>query len=147
MELLTRATLGLQALCDVAYLIGILSLMPLIFDVTMEEVLTKANVTRDMKQALLDRGGMFGTFLSIIEKFEKGEYALIGQDATALGLDPAVVLSARTAAIREYHTRTVGQPEYDRGVDDPAVPAGDGSSKRDSRGHAWFHRLFHRNDA
>ncbi len=144
MELLTRSTLGLQALGDVAYLVGILSLMPLIFNVTIEEVLAKANVTRDMKQALLDREGMFGTFLSIIEKFEEGEYELIRRDAARLGLNPATVLSARTDAIKEYHTRAIGQRGHEKELNNPAVPTNSASNKQDPRGHAWFHRLFHR---
>lgn len=151
MELLTRSVLGHRALGDAAYLIGILSLMPLIFDVTMEEVLAKAGVTREIKQALLDRQGVFGTFLALVERLEKADYELIRQQATRAGLKPATVLAARTGAIKEYHARAIGQqaqqPAHVRPPDTPAVPIERTDSKQDSRPRPWFRRLFSRKDA
>ena len=58
---------------DRAFMTGILSLLDVLFSVTMEEVLSHLNLADDVRYAIQDRKGELGMFLSLVEQLEKAE--------------------------------------------------------------------------
>jgi len=71
MELLaTRLHPKDQALADLAFMTGIMSLMPAVFGMAMTDVLEQLAVVPEVKRALLDHAGEVGVLLSLAESSE-----------------------------------------------------------------------------
>ena len=58
---------------NTAFTVGILSLMDALFDVPMRTILDKVEISREVRTALLERGGDFGAMLSVAEGLERTE--------------------------------------------------------------------------
>ncbi|MDP2795437.1 MAG: EAL domain-containing protein [Sulfurisoma sp.] len=58
---------------DRAFMAGIMSLMPTLMGVTMDEVLNGVNLTGDVREALESRGGELGTLLLLSEALETSD--------------------------------------------------------------------------
>lgn len=52
---------------------GIMSLMPALLHVPMEEVIASLNVAQDVREALEKRGGVLGRMLQLTEELEKND--------------------------------------------------------------------------
>ncbi len=84
---------------DAAYMTGIFSLVPTLFELSLEKILEKVNFPDSIKDALLKRSGELGLLLDTVEKLERGEYDN-GLDPPAnLGISLVDLLSAQTRAI------------------------------------------------
>ena len=79
MELLVDRTpnagLGGRDLIDQAYMAGILSLMPTLTSISMNEVLAQLPVAKPVQDGLLSRGGILGNLLTLIESLENEDHA------------------------------------------------------------------------
>ena len=80
MELIAQHLLdGGRELEDRAFMTGIMSLMPVLLHVPMQEVITSLNVTQDVREALEQRGGILGRLLQLIEELEKNDAVASGR--------------------------------------------------------------------
>ena len=58
---------------DIAFTVGIMSLMDTLFGIPMQEILTQIPVTEEVSSALLERAGFFGDLLKLVECIERIE--------------------------------------------------------------------------
>jgi EAL and modified HD-GYP domain-containing signal transduction protein len=56
---------------NTAFTVGIMSLMDALFDVPMRVILDKVDISKDVRIALLERGGDYGAMLSVAEGLER----------------------------------------------------------------------------
>ena len=79
MELLVDKAPGIKEggreLIDQAFMVGILSLMPTLTSVSMDEVLAQLPVAKPVQDGLLSRGGILGNLLTLIESLENEDHA------------------------------------------------------------------------
>lgn len=91
MEIMLRLTVG-QAASDeqaeAAFMVGILSLLDVLFETPMEEIISNLNLNDDVSSALLKREGKLGKMLLLTEKLEVTDFAavtgLIGECGVSL---------------------------------------------------------------
>lgn len=62
-----------QSVADVAFTVGIMSLMDTLFSSPMDQILQQISVADDVKLALLGRHGVFGEMLLLVEQIERAE--------------------------------------------------------------------------
>ena len=98
---LAASKLRSKGLGSSAYISGIFSLVPALFDVPIEEVLTKANFVDEIRRALLERSGIVGGLLTAVEELEKGHHDTF-QPRQDLGLQQVDLCRVYTEAIMEY---------------------------------------------
>jgi len=66
---------GGRELIDQAFMVGILSLMPTLTSVSMEEVLAQLPVAGPVQEGLINRGGILGELLTLVELLENEDHA------------------------------------------------------------------------
>lgn len=64
---------------DRAFMTGLLSLVDVLFEVTMEEMVNQLNLNDDIRQALLTREGPLGNLLLVAEKLEEADFHAVGE--------------------------------------------------------------------
>ena len=62
-----------RTIADVAFTVGIMSLMDVLFGMPMEEIIEQIPVADDVANALLNRGGFYGDLLRLAESLEQLE--------------------------------------------------------------------------
>ncbi|MDP2811375.1 MAG: EAL domain-containing protein [Rhodocyclaceae bacterium] len=91
---------GRREIEDHAFMTGIMSLMPTLMGVSIEEILKGISVTSDVREALESRGGELGTMLRLTEALEASDGAtchdLTGQ---LVGADHTVINACLTQAL------------------------------------------------
>lgn len=70
---------------DRAFMVGILSLLDVLFGMEMKQVIDKLDIADDMRQALMARDGRLGQELKLVEYSEKSDIAAIQLMLTDLG--------------------------------------------------------------
>ena len=75
---------GGRELIDQAFMVGILSLMPTLTSVSMEEVLSQLPVASPVQDALIQRGGILGNLLTLIESLENEDHSKAEEILTRL---------------------------------------------------------------
>jgi len=80
---------GDRELAERAFMTGILSLMDVLFEAPMPEVVKQLNITEDIRRALVDREGPLGILLQLAEKVEQTEFEAVGPllDRSRITLD------------------------------------------------------------
>jgi EAL and modified HD-GYP domain-containing signal transduction protein len=58
---------------DQGFLVGVMSLMPALLEISMEEIVAQIPVARPVKQALLEREGMLGMLLQLVQSTEQSD--------------------------------------------------------------------------
>ena len=101
MELLvqSRAAGGVKEQSDRAFMAGILSLIDVLFEVPMEELVGKLNLVDDVRGALLHRTGELGMLLALAEKQEKADFSGVNEQLELCGLSLDQLLSAQLETI------------------------------------------------
>jgi EAL and modified HD-GYP domain-containing signal transduction protein len=66
-----------------AFLVGLLSLLDVLFEVPMEKILSHIELSDEVTSALLQRGGPLGMPLKLVESYEKAEWEVAQQLAGA----------------------------------------------------------------
>jgi c-di-GMP-related signal transduction protein len=90
LELLAKA-IGLgKPQQEQAFMVGMFSLLGVLFGMALPEVLQPLTVSDEVKQALLDKGGELGALLALLETGERGEFDTLPAQLGALGLDADV---------------------------------------------------------
>ncbi|MEN9868023.1 MAG: hypothetical protein RL748_3613 [Pseudomonadota bacterium] len=67
---------GQRNIADIAFTVGIMSLMDVLFQMPMEEILTKVSVADEVAEALMSRKGWYGAMLKLAEYNEHVDTAL-----------------------------------------------------------------------
>jgi EAL and modified HD-GYP domain-containing signal transduction protein len=97
---------GQRTGADIAFTVGIMSLMDTLFSVPMEEILDSVNVLDDVRAALLYRRGEFGEMLTLVEEVERaGDAGELTTLLTSLELEPADLYAIQVEAydwVNEY---------------------------------------------
>jgi c-di-GMP-related signal transduction protein len=91
---------------DAAYMTGIFSLVPTLFELSLEKILEKVNFPDGIKDALLKRSGKLGLLLDTVEELEKGEHDNGGEPPANLEISLVDLLSAQTRAILDSEVET-----------------------------------------
>ena len=74
MELLAqRLRPGQRAVADIAFTVGIMSLMDVLFGIPMADIVEQIPIGDDVRQALVGRGGFFGELLRLAESIEQAD--------------------------------------------------------------------------
>lgn len=102
MELLAEKGSSDRAVADSAFVAGILSLVDVLFQISMDEIVDKLNISKDIQDALLQRDGVLGTLLLVCEALEDERYEDVGEHLAKLGLGPRDLWGIETKAIVEY---------------------------------------------
>ena len=102
METLVQSRLGPDGkeYADRAFMAGILSLIDVLFEVTMEELVGKLNLVDDVRAALLDRSGELGELLLMAEKLEQADFPGVNchLDRAGISLDELLAAQLETIA-------------------------------------------------
>jgi EAL and modified HD-GYP domain-containing signal transduction protein len=104
---LAASKLRRKGLSDAAYMTGIFSLVPALFDVRMEEMVEKANFGEEIREALLEGAGSLGAMLNVVEQLERGAYEKCTNQVEEAGIDLEHFLSAQASAFAECSALTV----------------------------------------
>ena len=101
MEILTMRRSGLPRTSDVveaAFMAGILSLLDVLFETDMEEVVNSLNLSDEVAAALLRREGPLGQLLLLTEKLEKTDFVAVQDILEQSGITFEQLLSAQLDA-------------------------------------------------
>ncbi|HEY5513049.1 MAG TPA: EAL domain-containing protein [Geomonas sp.] len=101
MELLVQSlpNPGGRELSDRAFMAGILSLIDVLFEVSMVELVEKLNLVDDVRAALLDRSGVLGRLLLLAGKLEQADFAGVNEHLGECGLTLDQLLAAQVETI------------------------------------------------
>lgn len=84
---------------DNLFIVGVFSMLDVILEMPMEQVVEKVQLPEAVTDALLRREGVYGPFLSLAEACENADHDRILALAGALQLDPAQVNAHHMAAL------------------------------------------------
>jgi c-di-GMP-related signal transduction protein len=104
MESLARQT-GQAAAADGAFITGMLSLFPVLFDIDLPALAMEMKLGHEIQDALLIKEGSLGTLLSVAENTDLQRYEAMGEDLALLKISTGDVLSAETDAIIHSQSR------------------------------------------
>lgn len=88
-----------SALADQAFMTGVISLMPAVFGVPIDEIIAPLNLPEPVQQALCGRTGRLGLLLDVAEGSEGEEVAGSGEAMKSLGITAAHINRAQTEAV------------------------------------------------
>lgn len=108
MELLSP-TLGCKELEDNAFVTGIMSLMDTLLGTPMSEILTTIPVSQEVKDALIERNGVLGRLLNLVESLEKGDMTVLEERLKACTRITLRDLSAAQAEALKW-SNSISQP-------------------------------------
>lgn len=101
MELLVIQRTGLPRTSDVvesAFMAGILSMLDILFETPMENIVEGLNLSDEVANALLHREGSLGNLLLLTEKLEKTDFAAVQDILATTGISFDQLLSAQLDA-------------------------------------------------
>jgi EAL and modified HD-GYP domain-containing signal transduction protein len=83
---------------EIAFTVGILSLLESIYDISIEETVEALNLSVEVRDALLSRGGELGLILDLAESMERSFYKVTPEQLADLGLTQSDLLSSQVFA-------------------------------------------------
>jgi len=83
---------------EVAFTVGILSLLESIYDISMEETIETLNLSLEVREALLTREGELGSILDLAESMERTFFRVTPEQLEGLGLTQEDLLSSQVFA-------------------------------------------------
>lgn len=84
---------------DRAFMTGVLSLIDVLFEVSMAELVEKLNLVDDVRAALLERSGELGDLLTLAEKVEQADFATVTEELDRCGISVNELLGAQLETI------------------------------------------------
>ena len=84
---------------DRAFMAGILSLIDVLFEVSMAEMVEKLHLVHDVRDALLFRSGGLGRLLLLAEKLEQADFAAVNEHLEECGISLDQLLAAQLETI------------------------------------------------
>ena len=97
-ELLGKGVVS-RAEQDNLFIVGVFSLLPAFLEMPMVDVLERVVISDALADALLDRTGLYGPFLSLVEAVETGDQAQLENLTTSLMLEPMHVSESHLQAL------------------------------------------------
>ena len=97
---------GQRSAPDKAYMVGILSLMERIYQISTDEIVNKLNLSDEVRMALTEHAGVYGTLLraaELVERLELNELALSLQQ---MGIPCELALASQLKAYGWRHEMT-----------------------------------------
>ena len=92
---------GDAALADQAFMAGIMSLMPALVGLPIEEIVAPLGLTGIVRDALCDGSGPLGELLRISENSESGDLEQLAENLARLpGLSPKALNRSQTQALQ-----------------------------------------------
>ena len=82
-----------------AFMAGVLSLIDVLFEVSMVELVEKLNLVDDVRVALLERGGDLGRLLLLAEKLELADFVAVNEHLEVSGITLDQLLAAQLETI------------------------------------------------
>lgn len=86
-------------LADEAFMVGVISLMPAVFGVLIDEIIAPLNLPEAVRRGLCGREGVLGKLLDLCESSEGEEIAGAGALMHDLGITAGMLNSAQTSAM------------------------------------------------
>jgi len=87
---------------DQAFMVGILSILETIYDISIDEVVAVLNLSTEVKAALISREGPFGRILALAELMERTPFEVTPDMIEGLGLNKNDVLTAQVKAYQWF---------------------------------------------
>jgi EAL and modified HD-GYP domain-containing signal transduction protein len=84
---------------DNLFIVGVFSLLPAFLEMPMEQVLERIVIPEKMIDALSDRSGIYGPFLSLAEAVESGDTEELEKLALSLMMTPDKISQAHLQAL------------------------------------------------
>lgn len=84
---------------DNLFIVGVFSLLPAMLEMSMEQVLERVVIADEIAEALMDRSGLYGPFLSLAEAVESGDIGRLEDLTLSLLLSPEQVSQAHLQAL------------------------------------------------
>lgn len=89
---------GNQEAPDQAFMTGILSLLESIYAIPMDQIAHELNLPDEVRQALLDRSGIFGRFLALAEALEQADFDTAATLLGEMSIPYQMVMEAQVKA-------------------------------------------------
>jgi EAL and modified HD-GYP domain-containing signal transduction protein len=102
MELLAQKVTHDRTKADMAFITGVLSLIGVLFQASLESILRELNISQEINSALLNRDGVLGTFISIIESLEQERYDDASSSLKDFDIGMDELFSLESSAIIEF---------------------------------------------
>lgn len=83
---------------DQAFLVGILSLLKDVYDISMDEIVASLNLSEEIRMALIDKGGSLGALLELTEMIERLEFDAAAERISEMGISFMEVLDCQKKA-------------------------------------------------
>jgi c-di-GMP phosphodiesterase len=102
MELLTKKITGDELTADSAFITGVLSLIDILFQMPIEQILNELNLSHEINDALVAREGLLGALLLITEKLEQELFEETEELLRKFNITLEELFSIEKTAIIEY---------------------------------------------
>lgn len=83
-----------------AFLVGLFSMLDAMLDISMQELMTKIPLAKDLTHALNEKKGPLAPFLLAIEAYEQGNINICEQQLILIGVTPEEMVSSYFEALR-----------------------------------------------
>jgi EAL and modified HD-GYP domain-containing signal transduction protein len=134
---------------DAAYMVGIFSLVPALFNVSMEEIAESANFGEEIREALLKGAGRLGAMLDVVKGIEGAAYEECVERVEEAGIGLERFFAARATALMEFSALACpeGESTGEPGESAPLFAKNAPSSRPEPELHAtlrtsWFGKLL-----
>jgi EAL and modified HD-GYP domain-containing signal transduction protein len=97
-ELARLQTHSVSCSPDEAFMVGILSILKDVYDISLEEMVTSLNLSDDIKSAMFEKKGGISILLSLAKMSEKNELNEAFESFTTLGIPISVVVECQNKA-------------------------------------------------
>jgi len=108
MELLAKKISNDPVIADSAFMTGVLSLIDILLEVPIANILNEFNLSRDINNALIRREGFLGALVLIVEMLEQEKFNLIQQMLSKYNVTLEDLFSIEIDAIVEFETTSDG---------------------------------------
>jgi EAL and modified HD-GYP domain-containing signal transduction protein len=108
MELLAKKISNDPVMADSAFMTGVLSLIDILLEIPITNILNEFNLSQDINDALIRRDGFLGTLILIVEMLEQEKFDLIQQTLSQYNVTLEDLFSMEIDAIVEFETTSDG---------------------------------------
>jgi len=109
MEMLTKKITNDPATADSAFMTGALSLIDILLERPITEILNEFNLSQDINNALIRREGFLGTLILIVEMLEQEKFGLIQEMLATYNVPLEDLFAMEINAIVEFETTDDGE--------------------------------------
>jgi c-di-GMP-related signal transduction protein len=100
METLIRKKGFSEERAEAAFMTGILSLLDVLFELSMSEIIVSLNLSEDVADALMERKGQLGLLLSLVEKVEVTDFDAVAPLLVQCNISMSELLEAQLESFK-----------------------------------------------